>query len=39
MLWEVVGPIEVGTEKRLIGRTPKGAAGEPKGYFVVYIVV
>ena len=39
VLWEVIGPIEVGSEMRLIGRTPRGAADEDKGYFVVYIVV
>jgi len=38
-LFEVIGPVDVGTEKRLIGRTPRGAAEEPKRYFVVYVVV
>lgn len=36
---EIIGPVQVNTEARFIGRTPRGAANEETGYFVVYIVL
>lgn len=34
-----LGPVTVGTEQRVYGRTTEGQAGNPDGFIVVYAVL